>query len=90
MEYQVIWELRHLEAADLILMNLLGSSKSPVSLLELGLHARSGRLRVACDPAYYRYDNVRITCRQYDVPFYDSFEELLDELAEEEKTEKQD
>ena len=90
MEYQVTWELRHLEAADLILMNLLGSSKSPVSLLELGLHARSGRLRVACDPAYYRYDNVHITCRQYDVPFYDSFEELLDELAKEEKTEKQD
>lgn len=83
MEYQVTWELRHLEAADLILMNLLGSSKSPISLLELGLHARSGRLRVACEPSYYRYDNVRITCRQYDVPLYDSFEELLDDLTDE-------
>ena len=81
MEYQVAWELEHLEAADLILMNLLGSGKSPVSLLELGLHARSGRLRVACEPDYYRYDNVRITCRHYGIPLYDSFDELLEHLA---------
>lgn len=63
MEYQVAWELAHLEAADLIVMNLLGDSRSPISLLEMGLYARSGKLFVACSPDYYRYDNVRITCR---------------------------
>ena len=30
MEYQVAWELAHLEAADLIVMNLLGDSRSPL------------------------------------------------------------
>ena len=72
MEYQVAWELAHLEAADLIVMNLLGDSRSPISLLEMGLYARSGKLFVACSPDYYRYDNVRITCRRYGVPLYDS------------------
>ena len=82
MEYQVAWELAHLEAADLIVMNLLGDSRSPISLLEMGLYARSGKLFVACSPDYYRYDNVRITCRRYGVPLYDSLTALLDDLPQ--------
>lgn len=79
MAYQVRWELDRLEEADWIVMNLLGSSKSPVSLLEMGLHMRSGKLLVACDPDFYRRDNVRITCLKYGVPLYDSLDELLDD-----------
>ena len=79
MEFQVRWELEHLEKADVIFMNILGTSKSPITLLEMGLHARSGRLMVACEPAYYRYDNVRITCQHYDIPLYNSLDELLAE-----------
>ena len=75
-------ELAHLEAADLIVMNLLGDSRSPISLLEMGLYARSGKLFVACSPDYYRYDNVRITCRRYGVPLYDSLTALLDDLPQ--------
>ena len=78
MEYQVNWELEHLEQADIIIMNILGSSKSPVTLLEMGLFARSGKLYVACESDYYRYDNVKITCDYYGVPLYNSIEELLD------------
>lgn len=80
MEYQVNWELEHLEQADIILMNILGSSKSPITLLEMGLHARSGKLYVACEPSYYRYDNVRITCSYYGIPLYSSLDELLEAL----------
>lgn len=80
MEYQVNWELEHLEQSDIIIMNILGSSKSPVTLLEMGLFARSGKLYVACEPDFYRYDNVRITCDYYGVPLYSSIEELLDSV----------
>lgn len=83
MDYQVNWELDHLEQADIIIMNILGSSKSPITLLEMGLHARSGKLYVACEPSFYRYDNVRITCAYYGVPLYDSLEELLSALDRE-------
>ena len=33
-EHQVNWELEHLEKADLIIMNILASSKSPITLLD--------------------------------------------------------
>lgn len=77
MDYQVNWELEHLEAADYIIMNILGGSQSPISLLELGLFARSGKMAVSCDSSFYRYDNVRITCERFGVPLYASLDELL-------------
>ncbi len=80
MDYQVRWELDHLEEADMIVMYILGSSKSPISLLEMGLHARSGKMHVICEPEFYRYDNVRITCGYYGVPLYESLEEWLGSL----------
>lgn len=79
MDYQVNWELSHLESADFIVMNILGSSKSPITLLEMGLFARSGKLAVVCEPSFYRYDNVRITCAKYHVPLYSSCEQMIAE-----------
>ena len=77
MDYQVNWELEHLEDADYILMNILPDSKSPITLLELGLFARSGKLYVVCTEGFYRYDNVRITCAKYGVPVYASLTEAI-------------
>lgn len=77
MDYQVCWELDHLEQADMIVMYILGSSKSPISLLEMGLHARGGKMHVICEKDFYRYDNVRITCDRYGVPMYDTLDEFL-------------
>ena len=70
---QIRWELEHMEKADYIIMYILGNSKSPISLLELGLHAHDGKLIVFCPESFYRYDNVEITCKRYNIPLY-SFE----------------
>ena len=67
---QIEWELSHLEKADLIVMNILANSKSPISLMELGLFAREGRLMVFCPKTFYRYDNVRNVCKRYEVPLH--------------------
>lgn len=80
-EYQINWELEHLEKADLIFMNILGDSRSPISLLEMGLHSASGKLYVACPPEYYRYENVRLTCARYHIPLYNSLTDLLHDLC---------
>ena len=77
MEYQIHWELEHMEKADYILMVFLDGSQSPITLLELGLHARSGKLLVVCTPGFYRYDNVRITCDRYGVPVFGSINEAI-------------
>lgn len=77
MDYQVNWELSHLEKADVIIMYIIGTSKSPISLLEMGLFARSKKMVVICEPDFYRYDNVRITCEFYDIPLYTSLASIF-------------
>ena len=80
MDYQVNWELDHLQRADFILMNFLPGSQSPITLLELGLFAGSRKLRVICPASFYRYDNVRITCQRYAVPMYETLKEAVESL----------
>ena len=77
---QIIWELDHLEKADIIFMYIIGSSKSPISLLEMGIHIKDSKLIVVCEPEFYRYENVRITCEYYNAELYDSLGSGLDAL----------
>lgn len=77
---QVEWELEALERCDLIVMWFAPGSRSPITLLELGLHARSGKLLVGCPRDFWRRGNVEITCARYGVPFVEG-EERLVELA---------
>jgi len=74
---QIRWELDNLEKCDIIVMRLLGTSKSPISLLELGLFARSNKLVVFCDKDFYRYTNVKVTCDKYGIIIVNSEEELI-------------
>ena len=76
-EYQVNWELERLEKCDAIIMNILGTSKSPITLMELGLFARSGKLVVICEPNFYRYGNVRIVCERYHIPLFNTMHDYL-------------
>ena len=69
---QVTWELNALEQADLIIMYFDPNTKSPISLLELGLYARSGKLIVVCPDGFWRKGNVDIVCNYYNVPQYQS------------------
>lgn len=80
---QVTWELDALEAADAILCWLPEGSQAPISLLELGLHARRGRLVVGCPPGFYRHGNVQAVCRRFHIPMASRLTEaigLLDHL----------
>jgi Nucleoside 2-deoxyribosyltransferase like len=73
---QVEWELDALERADHIFMYFLPGSKSPITLLEFGLFARSGRLTVCCPDGFWRRGNVLLTCERFRVPVIDSLYEL--------------
>lgn len=74
---QVNWELTGLERADTIIMYLCPDTKAPVSLLELGLFAASGKLLVCCPPGYWRKGNVDIVCERYSIPLFENINELL-------------
>ena len=69
---QVNWELNALEYSDLIIMNFDPSTQSPISLLELGLFARTGKLHVICPEGFWRKGNVDIVCNYYNIPMYDT------------------
>ena len=77
---QITWELDHLEKADIIFMYIIGTSKSPISLLEMGIHIKDLKLIVVCEPEFYRYENVRITCEYYNAELYDSLGLGIDAL----------
>jgi hypothetical protein len=78
---QVEWELNALSESDHIILYLDPETKSPVSLLETGLYAKSGKLFVVCPEGFWRKGNVDIVCEKYGIPQFDSLELLLDHLV---------
>ena len=77
---QVNWELEMQEAADVIAMYFDPKTSSPISLLELGLFATSGKMVVACPDGFWKRGNVQIVCKKYGITFLESLEELVDEV----------
>ena len=74
---QVNWELDALEKADLIVFYFSPETQSPITLLELGLFARSGKLVVCCPQGFWRKGNVDIICEKFAIPQVDSIDELI-------------
>jgi hypothetical protein len=56
-----------LEKADKIIMYFDPKTKSPISLLELGLFSRSDKLMVICPDGFWRKGNVDIVCEKYNI-----------------------
>lgn len=77
---QVDWEHSAMQEADVIAMYFDFTTKSPITLLELGLFASSGKLVVCCPPAFWRFGNVEYICKKYNIPLVYSFEDMYNEL----------
>lgn len=89
---QVDWEMDYLNDVDVIALYFQPGTMSPISLLELGLHAESGRVVVCCPEGFWRKGNVDIVCRRYGLTMVDSQDELIAETRrrlEEKVLEKQ-
>ena len=77
---QVEWELAGLELADVIAYYFAPDTKAPVTMLELGLHARTGKAVVCCPEGFWRKGNVDIVCARYGVEQVESLGELATAL----------
>lgn len=80
---QVRWELAARESSDFVLFYFDPSTKSPISLLELGLSANEGEIAndsvvVCCPPGFWRYANVALTCEYYEIPMVADLEALAE------------
>jgi len=73
--HQVTWELACLEKADLVIMYFGPDSKSPISLLELGLFHK--KVICYCPLEFYRSGNVEMIAYRYNVPTYTEFNSFM-------------
>jgi hypothetical protein len=74
---QVEWELDGLDRADTIAMWFAPDTRAPITLLELGLHARGGKLVIGCPDGYWRRGNVEIVCARFGIPLAGSWDAFV-------------
>ena len=77
---QLTWEFNALSKSNYIILNFSAESKSPVSLLELGLFARYHKIFCCCAPKYWRHGNVEFVCDHFQIPLYHDLDEVLKEV----------
>ena len=76
---QVNWEMNSIDHSHLVVVVFDPSTKSPITLLELGLVAARGgwgEVIVLCPEGFWRKGNVDIVCDRFDIPMVESKEEL--------------
>ena len=74
---QVEWEADGLERSSLIAMYFSPATKSPITLLELGLFARSGKILVCCPDGFWRKGNVEFICDRFQIPLVTELFDLV-------------
>jgi hypothetical protein len=81
---QVNWELNGIESADIVVFYFDPNTKSPISLLELGLVSgvndadlRFQDVLVCCPDGFWRKGNVEIMCERFNFPLYNDYNSFL-------------
>jgi len=77
---QVEWELEALELAQTIIMYFAPGTKSPISLLEFGMYAKSGKMVVVCSDNFWRKGNIDIVCNKYNIQQFNNLSETVKHL----------
>lgn len=83
---QVEWELEYLESCDMVVFYLDPNTKSPISLMELGLilglnnENNRQKIIVCCPHGFYRKGNVDIICNKYFIDVVESLDDLIYEV----------
>lgn len=89
---QVTWELEHIDYCDAVVFYFDPNTKSPITLLELGLVAGLRREQnwrankpviVFCPEGYWRKGNVDIVCDKFNLTRVSSWKDLELELLDE-------
>jgi hypothetical protein len=78
---QVEWELDMQETVDMVVLYFHPATKAPISLLELGLCARTGKAIVCCPQGYWKRGNVQIVCKRYGVEMVEDLDGLKDAIV---------
>lgn len=79
---QVEWELQGLDDSDIVVMYFDPETKSPITMLELGVHAATTpeKVIVCCPDGFWRKGNIDIVCARYGVAQADDLDALIAQL----------
>lgn len=79
---QVEWELEKQEKADIVIIYFHPATQAPISLLELGICARTpGKALVVCPEGYWKRGNVQIVCEKFGIEMVDDIAKLKDAVV---------
>lgn len=90
---QVTWELDHLLNADIAAFYLDPNTKSPITLMELGMVAaykdrdstdarsKTQSVLVCCPRGFWRRGNVEMVCARSQIYLVDNYEEFVSTLS---------
>jgi len=76
--HQVNWELKSLRKSDLIFLYFAPGSKSPITLLELGINLDKNRIIVCCPKGFERKGNVDIVCHNEGILLFDDLDQMIE------------
>ncbi len=79
---QVTWEMDGLDRADVVAFYFDPATKSPISLLELGL-VKDKHVLVCCPDGFWRKGNVEMVCDRFRLPLFARLEDLLAAVRDE-------
>lgn len=79
---QVNWELDGIDLCDFVIFYFDPNTKSPITLMELGLLAaqRPERVIVCCPEGFWRKGNVEIMCARFGMMLVNTLPDLIREL----------
>lgn len=75
---QVSWEMTAMDISSTIFMYFAPETKSPISLLELGLHAKDNKMIVCCPNGFWRRGNVEMVCDRFGIPLYTFLDDAIE------------
>jgi hypothetical protein len=67
-----------MEMSHMIVMVIDPATLSPVTMIELGLHAKEQKLMVVCPDGFWKKGNVDVTCEFYGINQFDTMEDLIE------------
>lgn len=80
---QVDWELTGQEHADLVVFYFADGSKSPITMLELGLAVGQNKPAIVyCTDEFYRKGNVDVVCDRHGIPVAETWDEFVGFIRE--------
>jgi hypothetical protein len=78
---QVNWELDALNISKWIIVYFKKNAQAPVSILEFGMYADSGRLLVCCEGGFWKKGNIDIICSRKNIPAFETMQQLTGHLV---------